>query len=299
MKTTRVRLLGMAVCVTFLAAGPVQAVTETFDSYPTHTNSTPTVDPGGDTYFIYGDWDTNSQVIGSWEVGVGGTWEAEAAVNGVLPSAGIGSNGQDTYAFGTGSGSDRAFDLISAGPELGIMDFGMHDWGLTSGVIADYLGPNGRDLHGGWMDVRAALLSGLAGWTYLGFGDENDLSFAGQIRLGFVSNSLFDYGEGDEWVEFLVPTVSASASFAWYHGDLNDFVSDTDGTPYGDLPDVKVLGVWVEAFSGANTIAGELENGPSVTTAGQLQVDEVVLVPEPVTLALLLMGGLALKRRRR
>ena len=274
MKTTkRILLAAIVVCLTFLAAGPVRAVIETFDSYPTHTNAVK--DPGisdMDIYRIYGDWGTNDQVIGTWE----------GDVNGPLTSAGIVNNGQDSYAFGTGSSPDPG-----PGQELGIMDFGMHDWGITSGVIADYLGVNGLDLHGGTLDVRA-LLNG---------------DFSGQIQLGFVSDSEFNYGDGEglQWVEFMGPMFAVTDSFDWYRGELNSFESDADGTLYGDSAGVKVLDVWVDLYTSSDLVNGapaEL-NGLSTIT-GELQVDEIILVPEPATLLVLALGLIpALLKKRR
>lgn len=251
-----------------LAPATARAVVETFDGYPTHTNTTTTAEPGADVYNIYGDWDTNSQLIGAWEGDLAGP----------LTSAGIVNNAQDSYAFGAADGP-----VPAPGQEVGIMDFGMHDWGMTSGVIADYLGADGLDLHGGTLDVRA-LLTG----------------FSGQIQLGFVSDSEHDYGEGLDWVEFKGPTFTVTDSFAWYHGELNSFLSDVDDTTsYGDSAGAKVLDVWVNLFTSPAVVGGPADPGNSVSTiSGELQIDEITLVPEPATL-ILFSAGLTLLLRRK
>ncbi|MBC8373750.1 MAG: hypothetical protein H8E53_09175 [Planctomycetes bacterium] len=262
-----VKSLLVVVCLSLFGFGTAQAAVETFDSYATHTNTTNSGDPGEALFSIYGD--SPSQVIGTWEGDVGDGGDG-------LTGAGIGSNGQDIYAFGTGGGSG-----LDAGQDLGIMDFGMHDWGMTSGVIADYLGPDGLDLHGGTLDVRALLQA---------------TNFSGQIRLGFVSDSQHDRGDGPENVEFTSPAFAITDSFAWYHGELNSFLSDVDGTTsYGASPGVKVLGVWVDLFN-SDAVTG--------TVSGELRIDQIELTPEPASLVILMAGCTALlkqraKRRRR
>ena len=253
-KTFVVLLLSLLLGV---LAGSVQAVIETFNDYPLHTNTTP-----GNPLWIYGDAPTNNERIASWDLG-----DDEGSEGGGISSAGIGTNGSETYAFGAGSGENPG-----PGTYLAILDVGMQDWGITDGIIADYLGPAGRDLHGGWMDVRT-LLSG----------------FTGQIKLGFVSDREVDDDGELGWDEFEGPVFDVTDFFAWYHGDLDDYASDYDGTPYAALPGVKVLGVWITLYS----------NTDESTIAGELQVDQINLVPEPVTaISLLAMMGLYFVCRR-
>ncbi len=255
-----VKSLLLVVCLSFFGSGTVHAVTETFDSYPTHTNTTNSGDTEVDTFAIYGDWATNNQIIGAWEGDVGDPGDG-------VTSAGIVNDGSNSYAFGTGSDTNPTPGFLA------IMDFGMHDWGLTSGVIADYLGVGGLDLHGGTLDVRALL----------------DSNFSGQMRLGFVSDSEFDYGDGLEWVEFLGPMFTLTDSFTGYHGELNNFLSDANGTSYGASSEAKILGVWVELHN-LNTTGG--------TISGELQIDEIVLVPEPTSLVILTVSCAVLLKQR-
>ena len=231
------------------------AVVETFDYYTGETGGSPP------EYAIYGDYTDNTEVVAAWSI--------DGATSG---NAGIAFDDPDTYAFGSGSGANPGIEY-----EVGIMDFGMHEWGMTSGVIADYLGAGGKDLHGGWMSVRA-LLSG----------------FAGKIQLGFVSDRVVNHGDGAEWDEFYGSTFTIDDSFDWYQGlDLNDYKSFYDDTAYGDteLADVKVLGVWVTIYSNVSVI-----EKPTIT--GELQVDEIQLTPEPSTLLILGATGFLLLGRR-
>lgn len=247
----RITICLVAVILVFSFSTTASAVIETFNDYPLHTNTTP-----GIPLWIYGDAPVNSEIIAA--VGLGDEVER-------VDSAGIDTYGSETYAFFTGSGENPG-----PGTSLTILDVGMQDWGITDGIIADYLGPDGRDLHGGWMDVRT-LLSG----------------FTGRIGLGFVSDREGD-SEG-EWDEFEGPVFDVTDSFAWYHGDLDDYISEHDGTTYADLPGVKVLGVWIDLYS----------NTADLDIAGELQVDQIELVPEPATVALLGLGSLVLIRRKR
>jgi hypothetical protein len=240
----------VAVILVFSFSTTAPAVIETFNDYPLHTNTTP--------LWIYGDAPTNSEKIAAWGLGD----EEEG-----MDSAGIGTNSIETYAFGAGSGENPGI-----GAYLSILDVGMQDWGITDGIIADYLGPDGRDLHGGWMDVRT-LLSG----------------FAGQIELGFVSDREVTDDEGSGWDEFEGPIFDVTDSFAWYHGDLDGYISEYDDITYADLPDVKVLGVWITLYS----------NTAEENIAGELQVDQIELVPEPATICLLGLGALSLIRRKK
>jgi hypothetical protein len=241
-----------AVVLVFSFSTPAPAVIETFNDYPLHTNTTT-----GNPLWIYGDAPTNSEKIAAWGIGD----EEEG-----MGSAGIGTDGIETYAFGAGSGENPGI-----GAYLSILDVGMQDWGITNGIIADYLGPDGRDLHGGWMDVRT-LLSG----------------FTGQIKLGFVSDREVPDDEESGRDEFEGPIFDVTDFFAWYHGDLDGYISEHDGTTYADSPGVKVLGVWITLYS--NTADGDI--------AGELQVDQIELVPEPGTIALLGLGALSLIRRK-
>lgn len=285
MRTNRIIIATIfMLSLALLLPAPAQAVIETFDSYPPHVNSSAVSPPGegpGDTvYWIYGDAPTNEQIIASWseDLGEGINPDLLVPMNSGLTSAGIASNGSDTYAFGAGSG-----DNPGQGAHLGIMDFGMQEWGMTSGIIADYLGPQGRDLHGGTMDVRA-LLAG----------------FSAQIQLGFVSDMEIDFGgqDGMQLVEFHSPTFDVTDSFTWYHGNLDDFLSDFDDTMYGNLPGVKILGVWIDLINNTPLPAGALVTDGSIIS-GELQVDQINLVPEPATLTLLGLAGLALAAKRR
>lgn len=261
MARTGVLLLAGILAISLSAAAP--AVVETFNAYPEHTNNTV---PGGDPpeYWVYGDATTNNEHVALWEVG-----SDEGGGGGATGSAGIGSAGSNIFAFGTGSGPNP-----DQGVTVAIMDFGMQDWGITDGVIAGYLGPNGKDLHGGLMSVRA-LLTG----------------FTGQIELGFVSDRVVNYGGGggDEWDEFGGPIYDVTTSFDWYGDmDLNDYTSYHDDEPYSDLSDVKVLGVWI----------GVISSTTDVSLDGELQIDEILLTPEPATLLLLAAAGLFISGRR-
>lgn len=250
----RITICLVAVILVFSFSTTASAVIETFNDYPLHTNTTP-----GIPLWIYGDAPVNSEKIAAWGMG-----DDE---DGGVDSAGIGTDGSETYAFGAGSGENPGI-----GTYLSILDVGMQDWGITDGIIAAYLGPDGRDLHGGWMDVRT-LLSG----------------FTGRIGFGFVSNREVVDDEELEWDEFEGPVFDVTDSFAWYHGDLDDYTSYYDGTSYAALSGVKVLGVWIELYS--NTTEPDI--------AGELQVDQIELVPEPATIALLGLGSLVLIRRKR
>jgi len=253
------KLILASLCVLFASASAPAAI-ETFNDYPLHTNTTST------PIWIYGDAPTNSEIIAAWELEDDDDGEGGVGGGAGSASAGIGTDGSDIYAFGAGSGENPGL-----GASIAILDVGMQEWGMTYGVIADYLGPDGRDLHGGWMDART-LLSG----------------FTGQIMLGFVSDrEVVDDGEL-EWDEFEGPVFDVTDSFAWYHGDLDDYTSCYDGTSYTALPGVKVLGVWIELYS----------NTAELNIAGELQVDQIELVPEPATIVLFGLGSLALLRRK-
>ena len=263
MKAFNVTIFALVlVCQVLLLSQSAPAAIETFD-YPEYTDLAPWTHPDEVVFSIYSDFPVLDEVVAKWE--------SEGEVGGFLfvaTSAGTDSSGLDTYAFGTGSG-----DNPGQGADLAIMDVGMQAWNMTDGAIADYLGPNGRDLHGGWMAVRA-LLRG----------------FTGQIELGFVSDRQVDPGDGPELDEFGGTIFDISDTFNWYQGlDLNDYTSYFDGQPYGNLSGVKVLGVWINVLS----------NTTESTITGELRVDQLNLVPEPATLGLLMIGGLALIRRKR
>ena len=222
-------------------------------SYNTHTNSTSyTSAPNYPGYEIYADTPTNSEVVATWDL-------QSAATAG---SAGIEDNSTERYAFGSVNGVNPGqTDLVA------VMDVGTQVWGIADGVLAAYLGPNGRDLHGGFMAVRA-LLSG----------------FTGQIELGFVSDREVNYGDGPELDEFGGTIFDMTDSFADYQGmDLNDYTSYFDDEPYGDLSGVKVLGIWITLISDTT----------DASINGQLQVDKIELTPEPATVALLVLGSVA------
>lgn len=263
MKATNKTMFAFSlVCLVLFLSKAAPAVIETL-SYPEYTTPVPDNDPDEVVYPIYSDFPVLDEIVAKWS--------SEGEEGGLLfatTSAGTGSSGLDTYAFGTGSG-----DNPGQGADLAIMDVGLQDWNITDGVIADYLGPSGRDLHGGWMAVRA-LLRG----------------FTGQIELGFVSDRQVDPGDGLESDEFGGTIFDISDTFNWYQGmDLNDYESYFDGQPYGNLPGVKVLGVWINVIS----------NTGDATITGELRVDQINLVPEPATLAVLLIGGLVLLRGKR
>ena len=288
MTTNKIRIAGIfALSLALLIPATAGAVIETFDSYPLHVNSTPVSPPGGapgnSVYWIYGDAPTNQQIIASWSENAGG--EDGNNLNLVVPvvgdpgtSAGIASNGSEQYAFVSGGGENPG-----QGYPLGIMDFGMQQWGMTHGIIADFLGPDGRDLHGGAYDAGTQLVG-----------------FPAQIQLGFVSDMEADYDVPAEpgFVEFYGPTFDTSDFFDWYHGDLDDFRSDFDDTRYGDLPGVKVLGVWIDLINNTPIpVTAEIIDG-QYDISGEMQVDQINLVPEPTTLGLIFIGSLALLRRR-
>lgn len=249
----RITICLVAVILVFSFSTTAPAVIETFNDYPLYTNTTP-----GIPLWIYGDDPANNEIIAAWGLG--------DEVEGV-DSAGIGTNDSEIYAFGAITNENPGI-----GTYLTILDVGMQDWGITDGVIADYLGPAGRDLHGGWMDVRTLLSD-----------------FTGQIGFGFVSNREVEDDGEFEWDEFEGPVFDVTDSFAWYHGDLDDYTSYYDDTSYAALPGVKVLGVWIELYS--NTTEPDI--------AGELQVDQIELVPEPATIAMLGLGSLVLIRRKR
>ena len=131
MKATKKALFTLTlISLLALAPGTVRAVVETFDTYPLHTNSTHDTlagGPGDIIFWIYGNAPTNSEIIASWSE------DTDVSTQSGLTSAGIATNGTEIYAFGAGGG-----DNPGIGYDLAIMDFGMHDWGMTSGVIADF-----------------------------------------------------------------------------------------------------------------------------------------------------------------
>ena len=137
------------------------------------------------------------------------------------------------------------------------------------------------------------------------------VGFAGRIQLGFVTDMTWKIdpidlaaglsattaggGRPKHSHSFTVdcegPVYDVTDSFAWYHGDFDDFHLDYSPDTYGspDEVGVHILGVWVRLYS--NTAA------PAI--AGQLQVEQIEMTPEPATLALLAVGGLGLLGLRR
>ena len=61
---------------------------------------------------------------------------------------------------------------------------------------------------------------------------------------------------------------------------------------------VKVLGVWIDLINNTPIpVTAEIIDG-QYDISGEMQVDQINLVPEPTTLGLIFIGSLALLRRR-